>query len=478
MTLLQSLSGTPLAIAIGWTLLHSLWQGIIIAAALALILLATKSAHIRYSAAMIAIFALLAACVCTLAFVMPQSTKEVRDFSPPGFPAWMVPIDASDRNIPNPLLSVILPWLAPLWFTGVWIFYLRSFLGWFSISGMRKRGVCSPPQHWQQTLSRLCTQAKVSRPVQLLESALAGTPMVLGHLRPVILMPIGLIAGLPAEQIEAILLHELAHIRRNDFLMNVLQRAVEGLLFYHPAVWWISRIIRQEREHCCDDQVVAMSGDAHTYVLALATVAQNRSTSREPAVAATGGSLVKRVRRLLYPEASRRIWTPLPGIIILIATAALTMSAWQPPQQSAQAPTDTPYMKWLNEDVVYIINDTERAAFLQLKTDEERQQFIEQFWLRRDPTPQTEENEMKEEHYRRIAYANERFRTPSAAPGWKTDRGHMYIIYGPPDEIESHPAGSPPREEWLYKYVEGVGTNVFFKFIDRSGSGDFRLVPR
>ncbi len=100
---------------------------------------------------------------------------------------------------------------------------------------------------------------------------------------------------------------------------------------------------------------------------------------------------------------------------------------------------ETPYKKWLNEDVVYIITDEERKSFHQLNTDEEREQFIEQFWLRRDPTPDTAENEYKEEHYRRIAYANDHY--ASGIPGWKTDRGRIYITFGPPDEIESHPSG-------------------------------------
>src|SRR6202140_3303752 len=102
---------------------------------------------------------------------------------------------------------------------------------------------------------------------------------------------------------------------------------------------------------------------------------------------------------------------------------------------------ETPYRKWLNEDVAYIITDEERATFKRLQTDEEREQFIEQFWLRRDPTPDTVENEFKEEHYRRIAYANEHY--ASGIPGWKTDRGRIYITFGPPDEIESHPSGGP-----------------------------------
>src|SRR6266481_1281401 len=149
---------------------------------------------------------------------------------------------------------------------------------------------------------------------------------------------------------------------------------------------------------------------------------------------------------------------------------------------------ETPYKKWLNEEVVWIISDEERNAFKRLATDEERQQFIEQFWLRRDPTPDTEENEFREEHYRRIAYANERF--ASGIPGWKTDRGQIYIKYGPPDEIESHPSGGTyqrpieqgggstttyPFEIWRYRYLEDAGTNVVIEFVDRTQSGEFRM---
>ena len=149
---------------------------------------------------------------------------------------------------------------------------------------------------------------------------------------------------------------------------------------------------------------------------------------------------------------------------------------------------ETPYRKWLNEDVAYIITDEERAAFKRLQTDEEREQFIEQFWLRRDPTPDTVENEFKEEHYRRIAYANEHY--ASGIPGWKTDRGRIYITYGPPDENDSHPSGGtyerPPEEgggetstfpfeQWRYRYIEGIGTNIIIEFVDPTMTGEYRM---
>jgi GWxTD domain-containing protein len=146
------------------------------------------------------------------------------------------------------------------------------------------------------------------------------------------------------------------------------------------------------------------------------------------------------------------------------------------------------YKKWLNEDVRWIITPEELSAFKQLSNDEERDAFIEQFWLRRDPTPDTPENEYKEEHYRRIAYANEHF--AAGIPGWRTDRGRIYIAWGPPDEIQSHPSGGAyerpmeegggstttyPFEDWRYRYIEGIGQEINLEFVDTCGCGDYHL---
>ena len=147
-----------------------------------------------------------------------------------------------------------------------------------------------------------------------------------------------------------------------------------------------------------------------------------------------------------------------------------------------------PYKKWLDEDVAYIITDEERAAFKQLSNDEERDNFIEAFWQRRDPTPDTEENEYKEEHYQRIAYANEHF--AAGVPGWKTDRGRIYIVFGKADEVESHPSGGTyerpmdegggetstyPFEQWRYRYIEGIGQEVIIEFVDTCMCGEYHM---
>ena len=156
--------------------------------------------------------------------------------------------------------------------------------------------------------------------------------------------------------------------------------------------------------------------------------------------------------------------------------------------RSLERELDSQYKKWLNEDVIYIITPEEKSAFLHLSTNEEREQFIEQFWQRRNPDPDSPENTYKEEHYRRIAYANEHF--ASGIPGWKSDRGRIYIMWGPPDEIDSHPTGGTyerpsqegggetttyPFEDWRYRYLEGMGNDVELEFVDPTSTGEYHL---
>ena len=157
-------------------------------------------------------------------------------------------------------------------------------------------------------------------------------------------------------------------------------------------------------------------------------------------------------------------------------------------QKAIQKELESPYKKWLTEEVPYIITSEERAAFKKLSTDDEREQFIENFWERRNPNPGSPENEFKEEYYRRIAYANEHY--ASGIPGWKTDRGRIYIMYGPPDENDSHPSGGtyirPPEEgggetttypweQWRYRYIDGIGTNIILEFVDPTMTGEYHL---
>ena len=489
MRLLENFVGTPLAGAIGWTLLHSLWEGALVAALLAAVLIATRSPRVRYAAATAAMLLILGGFSVTLILLLPQGAHSLQALRLPAAPAWNILNANRSSSFWNPNLAAIAPWLPLLWIAGVLLLYLRSLVSCLSVQRLRRRGVCSAQNCWQKEFVRLSARLRVSRPILLLESSLADVPMVLGHFKPLILIPVGLLAGLAPGQVEAILLHELAHIRRHDYLINVLQRLAEGLFFYHPAVWWISHIMRAERECCCDDLVVSITGNPHEYAHTLAALEQFRLPGREPAVALTGGRLMKRIRRLLYPQRPNGAWATWLAAAILVVAGAVSLAAWQSqasahssraPEAQSDKSAVSSYSKWLNEDVVYIIDDAERAAFQQLITNAERNKFIEQFWARRNPTPGSSTNKFEDEHYRRISFANQRFSTASGTPGWQTDRGHIYIVYGPPDEIDSHlkSAQYPVAiEVWTYRHVDGVGNNDSITFIDRTGRGDYHLAP-
>ena len=258
---------------------------------------------------------------------------------------------------------------------------------------------------------------------------MANIPAVVGHFRPVILVPVGFLAGMPVEQVESLLIHELAHIRRYDYVLNIVQSFFETVLFYHPAMWWISKTVRIEREHCCDDLVVASVGDAYTYAAALSTLEEQRSRIGELAMSATGGTLMNRIRRLLNAPVDRKqtaagapalvivalllvvigtsvvvAWPVHPGRVEEKAAATAVEPSVQPSIQPSTRPISAPeprqqrsavpapgasrrLQNWLKRDMVCIITPEERNTFLALRSDEERQRFIEQFWERRDPTP-------------------------------------------------------------------------------------------
>jgi uncharacterized protein (TIGR03435 family) len=186
-----------------------------------------------------------------------------------------------------------------VWLAGAVVFWVRLAGGWVVAARMRRMLVRRAPPEWQEKFRKLGAQIGVSRPVRLLVSALVQVPTVVGWLRPMVLVPVGALGGLPAEHLEALLLHELAHIRRHDYLINILQSVAESLLFYHPAVWWVSGHIRAERELCCDDLAVSISGDALTYSRALAQLESYRPAHLSAVIAANGGSLPNRIARLL-----------------------------------------------------------------------------------------------------------------------------------------------------------------------------------
>jgi TonB family protein len=338
---------TPFARALGWTLMHFVWEGAAIALLLAITLFACRSAsaRLRYGFACAALTAMPLAFAVTLAFNWPDSPSLQSVAAPaPLLSAQrtMSAIIIAPRSMPAAVpIADRLSWLTPIWMFGVLVCYLLNAGNWLTAQRMRRVGSCAAPAEWQSRLNELAACMKLPRPVAMLESCLATVPVVIGYLRPVILLPIGMLTSLTTDQVEFLLIHELSHIRRHDYLVNLFQKAVEGLLFYHPAAWWISGRVRAERENCCDDVVLSMQGTAREYAETLATLEGFRNL--KTAVAANGGDLVQRIRRILTRESS----SPAPawptallalGILAAIsANSAVTPSRTRPPLAAAQS---------------------------------------------------------------------------------------------------------------------------------------------
>ena len=320
----------PLTIALGWALVHFLWQGALIAMLLAVANAAfhKAGASVRYCLACGAMAMMLLSVTGTfcrlwfdLAAEPSPSAAGMAWTSGTGIAGSLAGAGGGTMQLQTQF-AACLPWLDCLWLTGVLVLSTRSICGWFAAQRLKTLDTAAVDSIWEQRIRRLAQALKVSRPVRISKSVLARVPAVVGWFRPVILVPAGAFAGVDPQQLEALLAHELAHVRRHDYLVNLIQTATETLLFYHPAVWWVGRKIRIERENCCDDLAVSACGDVLTYARALTRLEELRAGESRYAMAAGGGVLLARIRRLLgeKPEQHARTW--MAG-----ALAALTLCA-------------------------------------------------------------------------------------------------------------------------------------------------------
>ena len=348
MNTIRILSSQPWVARLGWTLLHFLWQGLMIFAVYSAArkwLVRSGGPSARYLLACAALAAMLVLPVVTFGLLDSSGSVPVssRPAGPLPFTGSDAPwnITAVPESVPTAAASIwmarALPWVVAVWFLGAFAFWARLAGGWTVAARMRSRLVRAAEPEWQSALNRLQARLRVSRPVRLLVSGLVEVPTVVGWLRPVVLVPVGALAGLPADHVEALLLHELAHIRRHDYLVNLAQSIAEALLFYHPAVWWVSGQIRAEREQCCDDMAVsAAGGDAFTYASALAGLESCRPAHLETALAANGGSLSDRIARLLGQ--SRPVARGVSGPGTIVSALVLAATACAVFAQSGDAP--------------------------------------------------------------------------------------------------------------------------------------------
>ncbi len=382
MNLLEMFWASPLVFRLGCGLLHFLWQGLLIAVVLAIAMrmLRGRSAGARYLVAWGALAAMVLCVPLTTLLVSPPPRTAIEDAEPIAvalkqppialpavdeliiepadghlqegmigaepqaslvevneagdlaateFPSAPPEADASDAPLP---IRPALPWIVCCWFAGALALSLWHLRGWIVLQRLRHYATSPASDVAVRVLEGLLNQTPVKRAVQMLESALVEVPTVVGWLRPVILLPASILAEMPVEQLEAILAHELAHIRRNDFLLNLLQTVIETLLFYHPAVWWVSHRIRVEREACCDEAAVAGCGDRLLYARALTKLDELR---REPrgrlttrmGVAGDGTPLLSRIRRVLrQPDDDRQGRSGWLGGVATIAMIGVLVS--------------------------------------------------------------------------------------------------------------------------------------------------------
>jgi beta-lactamase regulating signal transducer with metallopeptidase domain len=356
---IETLLAQPFMQTLGWTLIHFLWQGALVATlfAGARSFFKDRDAEVRYALACGAMLLLLALPLSTFYVIGFQTTgtnalphgqrsavqlarppsklMEMSDAQPAltaeKFGEQEMPAaSATKRHWALNSFSAVLPYLVCCWLAGALLLALKFIGGWAVAQRLKRRQTNAPTQSWQNSIARLSRQLRLSKSVRLFESTLVEVPTVVGWLRPVVLVPASLLTGLPAPQVEALLAHELAHIRRHDYLFNLLQAMIETLLFYHPAVWWVSRQVRMEREHCCDDLAVKACGDVLVYARALTELEQLRGVrTGQLALAATGGSLLQRIRRLVEKPAprSRKSSSLLAGVMVLITVCGIVFGA-------------------------------------------------------------------------------------------------------------------------------------------------------
>ena len=347
MNFLNDLLSEQILHALGWTLVHTLWQGTLVALITGFLFLGLKkrSAKIRYVLAVSSLAAILLLSVST--FIRYYSGNPDVDKS--GISALSSSAKGGgviDEEMNNYQADELLadetgikvfyakftdyfnrhfPILITLWFMGILFFLLKLMGGLIYSERIKHFGTKPFPSSWKNTISALKTKMNFKRPVKVVESYFARVPMVIGYFKPVILMPLGLLSGIPADQVEAIIAHELAHIRRNDFLINIFQSIVEAIFFYHPAVWWISGLIRKEREHCCDDLAVSVCDESLIYAKALANL-QERVVGAPPyyAVAFSGRkyTLLSRIKRLNQKPAMKNNisekWITFIAMIVVV----------------------------------------------------------------------------------------------------------------------------------------------------------------
>lgn len=320
--------------ALGWTLLNSVWQALVVFAITAILLrlIPIQRSLTRYYVSCVSLVVMVLVSVITFSVVYEPSTPQLA-----GNVDWKVAASAHVGNIEEDIgwlqasvqvVEANMGWIVVAWMLGAVLFSLRLISGWVYLFSLKK-SANTVPEIWIQKMSLLKSRLSISRNVEFMESNRISVPIVIGFFKPVILIPVSMLSGLSPQQVETVLLHELAHIRRHDFLVNFFQTVLESIFFFNPFVWKLSAIIRREREFCCDDEVVQANGEAIVYAQALATLEEMRLTSVTfgLSLAEDRNVLLNRIRRIM--ERSAKNYTGreriVPAVLVILG---LVCASW------------------------------------------------------------------------------------------------------------------------------------------------------
>ena len=372
---------SAMAQALTAALLDFIWQGLLVAFLLwvALFLMRKRAAQARYVAGLVAlaVLAMLPVATAVLEYTAPDSSVLVVSTG--------TVVSASTRAVPvgqavpgSAWMAALEAWALPVWSFGVLIFAVRAVWGCRRISVMRRRAVPASPDLLAR-VAEIGARMDLARPARVLMTAFAGSPSVVGWFRPVILLPPATLLGLTPEQLEAVLAHELAHIRRYDSLVNAAQILVETLLFYHPAVWWTSARIREERELCCDDVAVSSCGDALCYARALTRLERLRLTAPALALGSAGGPLAYRIRRLMGAGSRGESPSKLAGVLALaLGLACLAANVhWARGQEQKVVAQQTEPARDTQENREMVIQNPTQPARAELEALRQRVRELE-----------------------------------------------------------------------------------------------------
>jgi len=322
---------------LGWTLVHSVWEIAAISMLFCVVRLASSgaSAKIRYVVALSALALCLVAPVTTFFVLTPAHAKASASLAArpaiftrsmreqiTNYPAAIGPYSPVVRKLGRQI-DPILPTIVICWLLGLCLMCLRLAGGLWVVERMKRKAMTGLESRWQELSDSLASRMRIRRPVPLMESANLSTPAVIGFFKATILLPAGMVTKLTVSDVEALLAHELAHIQRFDYVVNFAQSVLEAVLFYHPGVWWISAVVRAEREHCCDDAALAVLDDREQYARALMSLEQLRVATPRLAMAAARGSLLTRIRRIVLPQ-QRRI-TPASAWATIVLAVAISV---------------------------------------------------------------------------------------------------------------------------------------------------------